>query len=345
MLIVVVLLSLIAAGVVYQRIGTYRDIGKYAAPGRLVDAGCVRLHLNEQGEGQPVVVLESGIGATSLSWALVQPRIAEFTRVCSYDRAGLGWSARCLAPRTVDQMVSEFETLLRAAKLPGPYILVGHSFGGLLIRAYAHLRPHQVSGLVLIDPVSLDYWANCDNEGRRRLQLGVKLSRRGALLARLGIVRLALAAAASGQRRFPKILARATARQQGTSFMERMAGEIRKLPPAVWPMIRANWSTPKSFEALALYLEALPGNARAVLEMPVPEEIPVMIFSATDATEEEIRERETWVRESRNGRHVRLGQSGHWIQLEHPDIVIDAVRGLVDQRRQTAKTPQRLNSH
>ncbi len=318
-----------AAGVLYQAMGAHRDRRQYPAPGRLVESGGVLLHLNQQGKGRPVVILESGIAASSLSWALVQPRIAAFTRVCSYDRAGLGWSGECSSARTVEQMVSELDALLSRAALPGPYMLVGHSFGGLLVGAYAHLKPQRVSGLLLVDPVSLEYWADCQSHERRRLDVGAKLSRRGALLARFGIVRFALAALASGRRRFPKLVAKAAAKQ-GAPVMENLAGELRRLPPEVWPFVVAHWSHPKCFRALASYLEALPGTARAALSMPVPREIPVTILSASSATAAELRERESWVRQSVRGRHIQIEDCGHWVQLEKPEVVVEAVRQLLE---------------
>ena len=176
MIILLLIACLFPAGIGYQFIGTHRDRRRFAAPGCLIDVGRCRLHLNEQGSGTPPVVLESGIAASSLSWALVQPEIAKFTRVCSYDRAGLGWSEKCRELRTVPQMVSELSSLLANAGISPPYILVGHSFGGLLVRAFAHLRPADVVGLVLVDPVSLEHWAACSPEEQRRLRLGDRKS-------------------------------------------------------------------------------------------------------------------------------------------------------------------------
>jgi pimeloyl-ACP methyl ester carboxylesterase len=340
---VIVLLAfaaLIAAGVLYQAVGSYRDARRNRAPGRLVEAGGVCLHFDEQGTAGPAVVLESGIAATSLSWALVQPKLAAFSRVCSYDRAGLGWSAECSTPRTVEGMISELEAMLSRAALPAPYILVGHSFGGLLVRAYAYLKPGQVSGLVLVDPVSLEYWGDCHSDEQHRLDLGAKLSRRGALLARFGIVRFALAALASGGRRFPKLIARASARQ-GTKAMQSLLGEVQKLPRRVWPLVRAHWSRPKCFRALALYLECLPENARAALSMPIPRYIPVTVLSASSATEFELRERDSWVGQSARGRHIRVAECGHWVQLEKPDVVVKAVCEMIETVFQK-KTPQQL---
>jgi pimeloyl-ACP methyl ester carboxylesterase len=336
-------LGLIAAAVISQTLGSYYDARRFPAPGRLINiepcgVGPCRLHLNEQGVGSPVVVLESGIAASSLSWALVQPKVAEFTRVCSYDRAGLSWSDHCAAPRTLHQIVSELTSLLSTANLNGPYILVGHSFGGAVIRAFANLHPSNVAGLIFVDPVSLAYWANCGPHDERRLRMAAKLSRRGALLARIGVVRAALAALASGATRFPKLITRISA-GRGTDVILRLIGEIQKLPPELWPTLRAHWSRPKCFRAMAAYLEALPESARTALAMPIPPEVPLLVLSASSANEAEIRERDSWIQQSPSGRHIRIEESGHWLQLERPDVVIAAIQELVGWARDEKKAP------
>jgi pimeloyl-ACP methyl ester carboxylesterase len=335
---VIVLLGLAAAAIIYQIVGSYYDARRFPAPGQLIDVGSCRLHLNQQGTGTPVVVLESGIAASSLSWALVQPKVAEFTRVCSYDRAGLSWSDRCAAPRRLDQIVWELNELLARADLSGPYILVGHSFGGAVIRAFADLQVANVAGLVFVDPVSLSYWADCTPSEERRLHLAARLSRRGALLARVGVVRAALTALVSGGRRFPKWIARTTA-GQGTDVIVRLVGEIQRLPPELWPVLRAHWSRPKCFRAMADYLESLPESARTARLMPIPAQIPFIVLSASTATEAELEERESWVRQSQLGRHIRVDNGGHWLQLERPSIVIAAIQELVEAARQRKKAP------
>ena len=107
---------------------------KYPAPGKLVDVGGYRLHLNCQGQGGPTVVMESGNGDFSLSWSKVQGKVAKFTRVCTYDRAGLGWSERSPQPRTAHNLVKDLNTLLARSDVEPPFVLVGHSLGGPLVR-------------------------------------------------------------------------------------------------------------------------------------------------------------------------------------------------------------------
>ena len=294
------------------------------------------MHLHEQDSAPPSrsadpvpsVILESGIAASSLSWALVQPEIAKFARVCSYDRAGLGWSRSPTKPRALEQMVSELAALLKAASIPPPYVLVGHSFGGLLIRAFAYWHPTDVAGLVFVDPIALYSWVDTSLAQRRRLAKGVSLSRRGAFLARFGIVRAVLVILISGNRFLPKWIGRLSA-GPGSGVMERIVGEVAKLPPEVHPMVRAHWSRARSFRAMAAYLECLPACARAAITMPLRAHIPFISLSAASATQAELSERESWVRQSARARHVVVEQTSHWLQLDRPDLVVAAVRELL----------------
>lgn len=122
--------------------------------GRLVDIGGYRLHLHCTGEGDPTVVLIAGGGDFSFDWSLVQPNVSHFARVCSYDRAGLAWSDPGPLPRTVRQDAYELHSLLSAARVPAPYLLVGHSMGGLIARLYADRYANEVAGIVLVDATS-----------------------------------------------------------------------------------------------------------------------------------------------------------------------------------------------
>ena len=130
-------------------------VEKHPPPGRMVDLGGYRLHINCQGSsqaGSPTVVIDAASGEFSLHWAAVQHKVAEFTRVCTYDRAGMGWSDRSRKPYTAMRTVEELHTLLMQAGVEPPYVLVGHSLGGLNVRLYAHEHPDQVAGLILVDP-------------------------------------------------------------------------------------------------------------------------------------------------------------------------------------------------
>lgn len=122
----------------------------------MIDIGGRRLALNCTGEGAPAVILETGLGAESREWAAVQAGVRTFARVCSYDRAGRGASDPAARPRSASEMVADLHVLLRTADIRGPYVLVGHSFGGLLMRLFAHRHPQDVRGLVLVDSMHED---------------------------------------------------------------------------------------------------------------------------------------------------------------------------------------------
>ncbi len=124
----------------------------YPPPGVLYDVGGYKMHLQCTGSGSPAVVMEAGSGDFSLTWALVAPTIALTNQVCVYDRAGLGWSDPSPYPRRAGTQVAELHALLQKAGIPPPYILVGHSIGGVLVRVFAHLYPAETAGLVLVDP-------------------------------------------------------------------------------------------------------------------------------------------------------------------------------------------------
>jgi pimeloyl-ACP methyl ester carboxylesterase len=291
--------------------------------------GGPNLHIYSQGPRTGAsVVFEAGIAGSCLSWSLVQPLVAEFAHTVSYDRAGLGWSSGPLTPRTITNMVAELAATLEAAQVRPPYTLVGHSFGCLLIQAFAYTHPSQTAALVMLDPVTQTGWANPDAQQLRRLSAGARLSRRGAWLARLGIVRAALALLIAGGTILPKLVAHASA-GQGESVIERLIGEVRKLPPETQAMVAAHWSRARSFTAMAAYLECLPPSARQALKMPSPPEIPLTVLSAASATSAELAERAVWVAANRNARHLQVAGTGHWLQLERPALVASIIREAV----------------
>ncbi len=132
------------------------------AKGKLVDVGGHRLYLDCTGEGSPTVILDAGMGGASDSWSRIQPEIAKFTRVCSYDRANTGQSDSVPKPRTIEQIVDDLHNLLTNAKVPAPYVLVGHSFGGMNVRMYADKYPANAAGMVLVDSSLEDLFARWD---------------------------------------------------------------------------------------------------------------------------------------------------------------------------------------
>lgn len=140
---------------------TVNDEGRASSSfDKLVDVGGGRrLHVVCSGTsmaGKPTIILESGFGSPSSVWDRVQPEVAKFARVCSYDRAGLGTSDKVSAQRTLVQVTEDLHAMLVSAKVPGPYILVGHSLGGMLVRLYASYYPAEVVGMVLVDSAHED---------------------------------------------------------------------------------------------------------------------------------------------------------------------------------------------
>ena len=185
-ILIILIVVLILVGAVYEASVESSDARAYPPPGRLVDVGGYRLHINCTGVGSPTVVIEAGWGDSSASWGWVQPEVAKTTRICTYDRAGMGWSEVSPEPRTAREFAKELHTLLTKANEPGPYVLVGHSLGGYTMRVYAHDYSGEVAGLVLVDPQNL---SNSDvstpnpapKPGANSLPM---------LMARIGVVRL-----------------------------------------------------------------------------------------------------------------------------------------------------------
>lgn len=148
-------LALGACGFIYQAIETSLDAQRFPQEGKSVALGPafgnLSLSLNCSGQGSPAVILDSGLGVPAIGWNFSQPDIAKFTRVCSYDRAGYGWSGAASGSRTSLEIARELHALLAAAGEKAPYILVGHSFGGFNVRVYTGQYPGEVAGLVLVD--------------------------------------------------------------------------------------------------------------------------------------------------------------------------------------------------
>ena len=146
------LVALLACvGALYQTVGNWRDARRFPQRGKSVTAGPLRLNLDCYGQGHPTVILESGAFVPAAGWLKVQPEVARFTRVCSYDRAGYGWSEPSAEPRTSLHIAKELKALLDAAGETGPYILAGHSDGGFHARLFTSRYPQEVAGLVLLD--------------------------------------------------------------------------------------------------------------------------------------------------------------------------------------------------
>jgi pimeloyl-ACP methyl ester carboxylesterase len=319
-----------AAGALYQYVGARRARVRFTPPGRLFDVGGHRLHAECRGAGGPVVVLESGIAASSLSWSLVQPEIATFTKVCAYDRAGFAWSDAPSCPRTFATIVNELAALLDRLTPRERLVLVGHSFGSFVVAAYASRAGRRVAGLVLIDPPT--EWLAPSPAQARQLWGGRKLSRIGAVLAHIGVVRACLALLTGGRpsapRRFVKVFGPTAART-----LHRLVGEVRKLPDTVHPVVQAHWSEAKCFNAMADHLLTLERDATSIAAVELPAEIPVVVISSRDQPPAVMAAQRRLSERSVRGRHVLASRSAHWVQFDEPELIVGVVRDLVELER------------
>jgi pimeloyl-ACP methyl ester carboxylesterase len=298
-------LALVGAG--YEAIAARRD--HYLAPGQLVDVGGYRLHIQCIGAGSPTVVLDAGLGGTSLDWSLVQTEISHTTRVCAYDRAGMGWSETGPQPRTPAQIAGELHTLLTNAGIAGPYVLVGHSLGGKNVRLFALQHPNQVSGMVLIDARSEYVDAQTSSTDAQAFQQAITAQSTLYRVTRgLGLARLL-----------------------GASQVE---------APAMPRETRA---------AIALFATGQPGIDATTAEAreratddaqlqaaPTLGDRPLIVLAADQTMTEsplwpEAQRRQAAL--STNSRLIVVRGSGHAIHWEQPAVVIEAVRQVVAQAR------------
>ncbi|HEX8284960.1 MAG TPA: alpha/beta hydrolase [Pyrinomonadaceae bacterium] len=315
-----------------------------APPGRLVDVGGFRLHLHCTGSGEPTVVLIAGSGDFSFDWSLVQPGVSRFARVCSYDRAGLAWSDPGPTPRTMRQDAYELHTLLRAAGVKSPYVLVGHSLGGLIARVYGEQYPKEVAGMVLVAPT---------HEDTTLLYQG-KLVR-----VREGARGLVVPHAQTMRSSPPKPPAKEDLEQfefnQKTFGAPRIEPPFDKLPASVQaariyflsqPPRAASGADFWAEELQAMYLARAKtpfrfGNIPLVALIPESEAgEPPPGISADEwkrVNEEKKRQKIEITNLSHNSKLIIAAKSGHHVQLDEPQVVTDAIRLTVDAARRRTK--------
>jgi pimeloyl-ACP methyl ester carboxylesterase len=323
-----------AVGMLYQWIGALNDRRRYLGLGRLVELGGGRsIYISDMGsenEPGPTVVFESGIAATSQNWLRVQESVAEYARAVSYDRGGLGWSSASASERTPSNIALELREMLQQAGIPRPYVLVGHSFGGLVVRRYAALYPAEVVGLILVDAMRVEDWPPVNEAQRGKLDRGVRLAEYAIPLARFGLARLATTSLLCRSGRASRMFSRA-AGQGGLHVMDRITCEVGKMPREVWPIVAAHWSSPKFYRGLAAHLRAVP---KTVAEMHASEALqgmPVVLLTpgtAEPLCSEQLR------RIGPAARQVIAERSGHWLHLDQPDLVLDTIRSTVEQAAQ-----------
>jgi len=318
---IVLILLLAGAGTIYQNMASKDDAKRFPPPGQMVDVGSHRLHLWCEGDGEPVAVLDTVVGASSLSWVRVRPEVAKFTRVCAYDRAGYGWSEPGPRPRTSGRMVSELRLALENAGLPKPYILAGASFGGCNARLFAIRHPDLVAGLVLVDPAHEDQISRLPPSMDPAVELGPLKIFRWA--ARLGILRVA-----------------------GMPVGEASMGI---LPPEQQAGGRAVGLRTEMVDTIYSEIEALPGSFAELREAvaaagKVPfRSLPLVVLTHEEEkppTGVEAEAYKAWLQmhseiaaESTAGRQVIVKSSGHFIAVDQPAQVVEAIRDVVDTIR------------
>lgn len=321
------LISLLILGVslgrLYEKIASHQDQKKYPPPGKRVDIGGYNLHLHCTGKGSPTVILEYGLGSVSPIWSLVQSEVEKFTQVCTYDRAGYAWSDPSPNSRTSEYMAEELHTLLTKADIKGPYILVGHSLGGLNIRQFASQYPDKVLGLVLVDAVPTNVYSELSPEFEDSMAKTQQMFRILSWISHLGLLRLSIQLL--GTRVAPDF--------------------VKKLPLEIQPTILANFSS-KTFETAIAENQLMQQSAEIVHQTQLPNYLPLVVlshglnmFSNLPPVQAE-KAGEIWqdlqveMAQLSTKSALKVAQnSGHNIHTDQPQLVIDSILQIIEQTR------------
>jgi pimeloyl-ACP methyl ester carboxylesterase len=310
-LFLIIVFILAIAGFLYENISEARDRRFNRMTGQLVNVDGRKMHIHCTGEGTPIVILDSGLGDTYLSWRKVQPEIANFAQVCSYDRAGLGYSDPSSQVRTSQAIAQELHALLQAAHVQPPYILVGHSMGGYDVRVYANMFRNDVVGMVLVDS------SHPDQENRFPPELK---SMEGSWQREAEFLEYGMPFG------IPRLL----------SLCE--DDPVQRAAECNWHSAHEGAAEMKAFSQSA----AQAAGAGSLGDMPLavlshdPDkpsaELPPDLAKSTNQAWEKMQEE--LVHLSTRGTQTVAKNSGHYIQLDRPELVIDAVRNIVQETRQ-----------
>ncbi|MFN8377485.1 MAG: alpha/beta hydrolase [Anaerolineae bacterium] len=300
-----VVVALILSGIIYESVSEAADARAYPPPGQMVDIGGYRMHINCTGTGSPTVVIDAGLGAWSLEWSEVQAEAAKTTRVCTYDRAGMGYSEAGPLPRNAEQFASELHTLLERASVEGPYLLVGHSLGGLSVRVFVQRYPTEVAGVVLIDSMSPRQMTQPPSQTEAQTPAPSGGSALPAVLARMGLVRV-------------------------------LAGQLitQGLPREVQPAHNAFSVTPRSVQAFADEGAALQESLAQADAVTSFGDLPLVVLTTGQnhianwqAMQAEL------LALSSSSQQIIVENSGHNIQIDNPAAAVAAIVNLVMQLR------------
>ncbi len=321
------LLSLLV-GMTYQRAGEHRDTRLHPPPGKFVNLGTHRLHLLDEGRGSPTIILEAGLMSTNLSWTDLRSKLAESYRVVCYDRAGLGWSDIGPMPRTAERIVAELHSLLDRAAIPGPYVLVGHSFGGLTMPLFAARYPEQIAGMVLVDPVVPAEWNPPSEQDLKRSSIGSKVCRRAALLSRAGVIRFVAFLLNSKAKKVASQMVRLISRGTPADSGSVSSPWFWNLPPNERQMASVFWVQEKFCNTIASQLENLPESARRIAEFGNLCDKPVIILSAMSTPPKRREQHVIIAQRLPQGRHLLADKSSHWIMQDQPELVLGAIHAV-----------------
>ena len=303
------LLGLMLVGYIYEPIAEAADAKAYPPPGQLVDVGGYSLHINCTGTGSPTVVIDAGLGDWSTSWrGYVQPEVAKTTRVCTYDRAGMGWSEAGPLPRDAAHFARELHTLLQNANVPRPYVMVGHSLGGFAVRVFVHEYASEIVGVVLIDSMSPKQMTQSPTALSQSESRSQPFSLQ-ATLARFGVVRLLV--------KLPGI-----------------APSVGPNQEAYYPL----YIRPQSLQTTDNESQGMSAAGVQAAAVKTFGDLPLIVLTAGLNN---LPEWPVWQTElldlSSNSEQLFAENSGHNVQAEEPDAAVAAILQMVEQVRQTVK--------
>lgn len=315
-------------------LGQSRPPAGYAPPGRLVDIGGRKLHLFTTGSRGPTVVVEAGSGDFSFDWTMVQGPVSEFARITTYDRAGYAWSDPGPTPRTFRQIALELHTALRRAHVPGPYVLVGHSYGGFLVRAFAKYYPLEVVGMVLVESMHEDsrvhvgggHIIRIREEAKGRPFPEPRATGKGMAASPL-VYPASGAALPEVEAPFDRLPADAKRLQAWASSQKRM--EEARGAELEWSSeeLARMWADPKERDYPLGDMPLVVITRRDGGYEDGPE------ATGKELDDERMKLQRDLARLSRNSRHVVDAITGHNVNVEDPQAVVAAIRDVVDAAR------------